>query len=312
MSEREPPTAAVGDTQVNIQSGTEVDRLAHEMGATEVPEVGRRRRSRRGARESHLETDDDGRAFEAAPSGSAAMASAEARRTLAARREHSKGHGNFPTPSPAADLVAERPEDRAPADLPKARDPRSAPKGNVTAGQADRNPNVEVRDEFRPSLPTAPSGFERAKLAADAAAGADEPTTPRRPAARRSSAAKRQVLPASRTGGGRRALPEPGRAPRDAEKVAKRAAAERRAQARGSAAVAPSRERVSRATRTATARRAKKSRQASEEVARRRERARAAGRRQAARPARAGGREPTKPRAAAQSRSRPKAPRPPR
>jgi hypothetical protein len=60
--------------------------------------------------------------------------------TLKARREHSKGDGNFPAPDRAVDLTGETPRDREPEDLPKERDPRDMPKGNDTSGQANRNP----------------------------------------------------------------------------------------------------------------------------------------------------------------------------
>ncbi len=49
-----------------------------------------------------------------------------ARDLLAARREHSKGQGNFPTPEPHMGLRDERPEDREPRDLPKAKDDLTA------------------------------------------------------------------------------------------------------------------------------------------------------------------------------------------
>jgi hypothetical protein len=62
----------------------------------------------------------------------------EARRVLKARREQSKGDGNFPEAEPSPQLLDERPEDQRPRDVPKARDDRSAPKGNIPAGQEDR------------------------------------------------------------------------------------------------------------------------------------------------------------------------------
>src|SRR3989442_16021954 len=84
----------------------------------------------------------------------------EARRTLKARREHDKGDGNFPTPTRLP--IDERPEDRLPDDLPKERDPLSAPKGNATAGQDDRNPDLNVRDDYTPVLPRPATSFEDA------------------------------------------------------------------------------------------------------------------------------------------------------
>jgi hypothetical protein len=67
------------------------------------------------------------------------MTDDERLRVLKARREHSKGDGNFPTPDPSDDLTAEAPRDREPEDVPKERDERTAPKGNETAGQRDRD-----------------------------------------------------------------------------------------------------------------------------------------------------------------------------
>jgi hypothetical protein len=75
----------------------------------------------------------------------------EARRTLAARREHDEGDGNFPTPQASRVPSEERERDRTPKDLPKERDPRNAPKpAGDTAGQRDRNPDLEMRDDDRP------------------------------------------------------------------------------------------------------------------------------------------------------------------
>jgi hypothetical protein len=125
----------------------------------------------------------------------------EPRRTLAARREHSKGDGNFPDPEPTTSIL-ERPADRVAEDVPKARDPRSAPKGNVTKGQEERNPDLETRDDYRPKLPEPRTGFESAHDAADQDA---VPTAkPARPNARRSSSAKREVAPSPRAAVARR------------------------------------------------------------------------------------------------------------
>ena len=66
-------------------------------------------------------------------------------RTLKARREHSKGDGNFPDVEAPRDIAGESARDRTPEDLPKERDDRSAPKGNEPAGQLERNPDREVR-----------------------------------------------------------------------------------------------------------------------------------------------------------------------
>ncbi|HEV8229466.1 MAG TPA: hypothetical protein VGQ86_05870 [Candidatus Limnocylindria bacterium] len=148
----------------------------------------------------------------------------EPRRTLAARREHSKGDGNFPDPEPTTSIL-ERPADRVAEDVPKARDPRSAPKGNVTKGQEERNPDLETRDDYRPKLPEPRTGFESAHDAADQDV---VPTAkPARPKARRSSSAKREVAPSPREGGARAQVRQ---APKDVEKSARRAAVARRPQ----------------------------------------------------------------------------------
>lgn len=122
---------------------------------------------------------------------------ASPREALAARREHSKGDGNFPRTDPREPLQAEAPEDRTPRDLPKERDPRSAPKGDVSKGQKDRNPLLEIRDDAEPELKglAPPSGFEEAIAAADET-GAARRAKPRqkRPMARRSTSAKREAL----------------------------------------------------------------------------------------------------------------------
>jgi hypothetical protein len=100
----------------------------------------------------------------------------EARRVMKQRREHSKGDGNFPAPEPSPQLMDdERPEDREPRDLPKARDDRSAPKGNITAGQDDRNPDLDIRDDQRPRRAGRASGMESARAAAAMPASESRP-----------------------------------------------------------------------------------------------------------------------------------------
>jgi hypothetical protein len=145
----------------------------------------------------------------------------EARRTLKARREHDKGDGNFPTPTRLP--RDERPEDRLPDDLPKERDPRSAPKGNATAGQNDRNPDLEVRDDYEPTLPRPATGFEDAIVTASEAIS-PRPKRPARPNARRSSSAKREAAgerkPRPRTKASVRQAPKS--APKSARKAARR------------------------------------------------------------------------------------------
>ena len=75
----------------------------------------------------------------------------EARRTLAARRAHDKGDGNFPLPDVDRARSEERPQDRRPTDVPKERDPRNAPKPTGDPkGQVDRNPDLDLRDDDRP------------------------------------------------------------------------------------------------------------------------------------------------------------------
>ena len=154
-----------------------------------------------------------------------------ARDLLAARREHSTGQGNFPIPEPHFGLRDERPEDREPSDLPKDRDDRSAPKGDVPAGQADRNPGLETRVP-PPGATRAnpPGGMELARRETSDNAASRGDRRPRRdpprPNARRSSAAKREATRGERPRSqGRR---EPGQAAKDTEKNAKRRAGEAR------------------------------------------------------------------------------------
>src|SRR5688572_20545532 len=193
VSERSRPrrrTAAVADVRVNQEAGTPVDQMARELGAEPVPEMGRAPRNK-GNGGTAPETDPAGRqndlergkrvergaqatvdaqrgdktaedAEEAAP-----VAPGEVRRVMKARREHSKGDGNFPAPEPSPQLLDdERVEDRMPRDIPKARDDRSAPKGNITAGQDDRNPDLEIRDDQRSRQAGRASGMESARAAA--------------------------------------------------------------------------------------------------------------------------------------------------
>jgi hypothetical protein len=180
-------TAAVADVRVNQEAGTPVDQMAREIGAEPVPEMGRAPRNKRNGGTAP-ETDPAGRHndFESgkrdargaqptmdAQRGDASSADAEeeapvppreARRVMKQRREHSKGDGNFPSPEPSPQLMEdERPEDREPRDLPKARDDRSAPKGNITAGQDDRNPNLETRDDQRPGAPSRAFSLDAAR-----------------------------------------------------------------------------------------------------------------------------------------------------
>lgn len=168
---------------VNIESGTPVERLARAMGAEPVPEMGRAVErdkfaderdkngdpedggSQNGGRDNAAERRSKQAGAEERRSASAPAEDAtasedeapvkpgEARRTLKARREHSKGDGNFPRVEPGPELLDERPEDRQPRDLPKARDDRSAPKGNLTIGQEDRNPDVAGPDDFQAPSP---------------------------------------------------------------------------------------------------------------------------------------------------------------
>ena len=148
-----------------------------------------------------------------------------ARDLLAARREHSKGQGNFPTPEPHMGLRDERPEDREPRELPKARDDRSAPKGDVPVGQEDRNPDLVTRvPRGGGREPNPPGGME---LVVGSLERPKREARPARPNARRSSAAKREVTRGERPR--RRGRVEPGTAAKDAEKNATRRAGESRA-----------------------------------------------------------------------------------
>jgi hypothetical protein len=196
VTERPRPrrrTAAVADVRVNQESGTPVDQMSREMGAEPVPEMGRApRQKRNGNGGTAPETDPAGRANDAADRDAQARGQRgqatsgqeranqestdaeepsvpprEARRVMKARREHSKGDGNFPTPEPSPQLVDdERPEDRMPRDIPKSRDDRSAPKGNITAGQDERNPNLETRDDQRSGPPSRAFSLDAARDAA--------------------------------------------------------------------------------------------------------------------------------------------------
>ena len=77
-----------------------------------------------------------------------------AARTLAARRAHDKGDGNFPSPDPERARAEERPIDRRPRDTPKDRDPRSAPKPTGDPeSQKERNPGLQMRDEYKAPTP---------------------------------------------------------------------------------------------------------------------------------------------------------------
>ena len=173
-----------------------------------------------------------------------------ARDLLAARREHSKGQGNFPTPEPHMGLRDERPEDREPRDVPKSRDDRTAPKGDVPVGQEDRNPDLETRvPRGGGREPDPPGGMELVEREAERPKREPRPA---RPNARRSSAAKRDATRDERRveRPRRRARVEPGPAAKDTEKNAKRRAGATRARKRGEAGVTPA------ARRSAPARRA--------------------------------------------------------
>jgi len=140
----------------------------------------------------------------------------QARDLLAARREHSKGQGNFPTPQPHMDLRDERPEDRNPRDLPKAKDDRSAPKGDVTAGQEERNPELETRvPRGGGREPNPPGGMELVEREVELPKSKARPA---RPNARRSSAAKRDAMRDERPR--KRGRIEPGTAAKDAQRRA--------------------------------------------------------------------------------------------
>ncbi|MGI8620052.1 MAG: hypothetical protein ACR2L6_13335 [Gemmatimonadaceae bacterium] len=97
------------------------------------------------------------------------------------------------------DNADERPEDREPSDLPKDRDDRSAPKGDVPGGQEDRNPGRETRVRRTPApRVNPPGGMELVQ---------------------------REVRGPARSRGEQ----EPGQAAKDTEKNAKRRASEARA-----------------------------------------------------------------------------------
>lgn len=224
-------TAAVADVRVNEESGTPVDQMAREFGAEPVPEMGRApRRTRKAEADSEIEPERTEAASASPgfqpttdPQLAAPVAPREARRVLKARREHSKGDGNFPAPERSAELRDERPEDRMPRDIPKARDDRSAPKGNITAEQDDRNPNLEMADDQRPGPPSRAFSLDAAR---DAAAMPNPAPRPRPIAeAKRASSTKGQVKDAP----ARSARAQKPKAPRVASRATpiKRTAAKR-------------------------------------------------------------------------------------
>ncbi|HUQ41617.1 MAG TPA: hypothetical protein VM052_03865 [Candidatus Limnocylindrales bacterium] len=236
--QRRRTTAAAG-VGVNLPAGTAVERMAREMGATPIPEAGRSKRHRdqengNGARDAGARAEDETKpgdraaSPQAATESPAAVTPREARRTLRARREHSKGDGNFPSQESRPQLDDERPEDRTPDDLPKARDDRSAPKGNATSGQEARNPALDARDDFTPLLSRPQGGLGEAKAAADSRNAPRRSTAPKRPTARRSSdpkrdTQKREVAPRGRTGKKARAATKKSATKASAAKAPKRA-----------------------------------------------------------------------------------------
>lgn len=168
---------------------------------------------------------------------------------LASRREHSKGDGNFPTPEPHMGMRDETPEDRGPRDLRMDEDDRSAPKGDVPAGQTDRDPDLVTRvPRATGSAPNPPGGMELVEADLEQPKREPAPLAPnargpraakpkpavKRPNARRSSAAKRDATRGARP----RARPklQTTRAAKDTEKNAKRRAGEARTRKRGPAA----------------------------------------------------------------------------
>jgi hypothetical protein len=222
-------TAAVAEVGVNLKSGTPVERVARQLGAEPLPELGRARRAHAGNGKNGGEDGknpdrgsnmSEGRRPEAqvAPkhqkdaAESASVPSGEARRTMKARREHSKGDGNFPGVEPGPELLDERPEDRQPRDTPKARDDRGAPKGNVTAGQRDRNPDLAVRDEAEPQRRHPRSGFEMAERAAETPKARAPRSRPTAEATNASTAASRVRPKRGEVRGAQPAIPKRGEA----------------------------------------------------------------------------------------------------
>jgi len=263
-------TAAVAGVQVNLEAGTPVERLARQMGAEPIPEAGpqRKKSDTRDDRGGERGNGTDRTGTEATPRAGttrgrvdqgAPVTPDEAERTLRARREHSKGDGNVPAAEPHAGLLDERSRDRMPGDLPKARDDRSAPKGNVVAGQEARNPALDVRDDFTSTRPQPRSGFAEARDAALRATAPPPPRRPARPTARRSSAAKRKASTPSRP---RRPPVGVRRAPQDAARAARSASLAGKPQAgKRRTGNAPRGDAVSRAARgSVPARRASKAR----------------------------------------------------
>ena len=232
---RRRTTVGMAGERVNLEADTPVERLAREMGEEQIREVGRTGTLREHRRERERGR-DEAREQPAPPATrstrevpDAAPGADVAQQALFSRREHSKGDGNLPTAEPHPELIDERPRDRMPRDLPKERDDRSAPKGNVTRGQAARNPALEARDDYDPELPQPESGFERASAAAGRTVRPRRAASGARPKARRSSAAKRKVTTRADTGRGR-AKANVRQAPRSASRSGRRAAVARKPQ----------------------------------------------------------------------------------
>ena len=131
------------------------------------------------------------------------------RRTLAARREHSKGNGNFPDPEPTV-TVLERPEDRLAEDLRKERDAViSEPRPNARRSSAAKRaalPPQRSRPRVEATVPRAPKSAaktaKRAAVARRAQPGKRKTGAARRggavPKAARGSVTARKAKKASR------------------------------------------------------------------------------------------------------------------
>src|SRR2546423_6081244 len=99
VNERPKPrrrTAAVADIRVNLPGGTPVEQLSTALGAERIPELGRSSGPDQEVHQHAPAAAEPERATRERP----VVGTSEATRTLKARREHSKGDGNFPSPEP--------------------------------------------------------------------------------------------------------------------------------------------------------------------------------------------------------------------
>lgn len=229
---RARPTVATQGSMVNLEGDTPVERLARDMGEEPVREVGRIATHRAQGRRERSKKDEPGTGPARGADTPGRLSDDVAQQTLFSRREHSKGDGNLPAAEPHPGIVDERPRDRVARDVPKERDDRSAPKGNATRGQADRDPSLDRRDDYKGERPEGAGPVSRASATSARAARPRRPAAGTRPKARRSSAAKRNVTTRTDPRAGR-AKTNIRQAPKSASRSGRRAAIARRPQVGG-------------------------------------------------------------------------------